>query len=821
MDLELTAKRQTYLGLFMVTLATLMYEILLTRIFSVTMWYHYAFVAISVALFGMSVGAIIVYLFPHIFTPARVKYQLGLSALLFAVSMVVSFLTHLTIPFVGEDWSLVGLYSIVLTYVVISIPFVLSGVCVALALTKFPAQVGKLYAADLAGAALGCVLVIYLLKVTDGPTAVIAIAGLAMLGAIFFITETGRKRLMQVAVLSAVLLALFAGGHTWLVQQQSPWLRLIWVKGELESRPLFEAWNSFSRIRVSGDPNTPEYPFGWGLSRTYVDQKKVRQIHMNIDATAGTVMTGFDGNLESLEHLKYDMVNVAHYLRPDSDVLVVGAGGGRDVLSALAFKQKSVVGVEINENILKIVNQKFGDFTGHLDQYPQVTFVNDEARSYIARLKTKVDIIQISLIDSWAATAAGAFVLSENSLYTLEAWQIFLEHLKPGGILTVSRWYFRDLPAEMYRSIALASAALRQVGVENPRDHIIIIRRMRGEGAAGPDGIGTMLISKDPFSAQDITAVEEIVAKGGLELVLSPADALDPTFITLTTEPDLTSFFAAFPLDISPSTDNKPFFFHMLRFRDIFNPDIFQGKSNFNVKAVSTLGVLLLTVTGLTFLCIIIPLVLTTQKQTLRGSLPFFLFFAGIGLGFMLVEISQMQRLIVFLGHPTYSLSTVLFTLLLSSGLGSFLTQKINGTGLTRPALRNLLLLLGMLIIFGSLTPYVISYFQAATTPVRILASVAILFPPGLLMGMAFPLGMSLAAKKAAALTPWLWGINGATSVCASVLAVVVAMNWGIATAFWAGFSCYVVAFVAFVWASWGTLSLKQQEQIRQPLPTP
>jgi spermidine synthase len=692
---------------------------------------------------------------------------------------------------------------------------------VALALTKFPSQVGKLYAADLAGAALGCVLVIYLLKVTDGPTAVIAIAGLAMLGAIFFIAETGRTRLMQVAVLSAVLLALFAAGHTWLVQQQSPWLRLIWVKGELESRPLFEAWNSFSRIRVSGNPNTPEYPFGWGLSRTYVDQKKVRQIHMNIDATAGTVMTGFDGNLESLEHLKYDMVNVAHYLRPNSDVLVVGAGGGRDVLSALAFKQKSVVGVEINENILKIVNQKFGDFTGHLDQYPQVTFVNDEARSYIARLKTKVDIIQISLIDSWAATAAGAFVLSENSLYTLEAWQIFLEHLKPGGILTVSRWYFRDLPAEMYRSVALASAALRQVGVENPRDHIIIMRRMRGEGAEGPDGIGTMLISKDPFSAQDITTVEEIVAKGGLELVFSPDYALDPTFITLTTEPDLSSFFAEFLLDITPSTDNKPFFFHMLRFRDIFNPDIFQGKSNFNVKAVSTLGVLLLTVTGLTFLCIIIPLALTTQKQTLRGSLPFFLFFAGIGLGFMLVEISQMQRLIVFLGHPTYSLSTVLFTLLLSSGLGSFLTQKINVTGLTRPALRNLLLLLGVLIIFGGLTPYVISYFQAATTVVRILVSVAILFPPGLLMGMAFPLGMSLAAKKAAALTPWLWGINGATSVCASVLAVVVAMNWGIATAFWAGFLCYTLAFAAFVWASWGTLSLKQQEQIRHPLPTP
>lgn len=820
MDLGLTAKRQTYLGLFMVTLATLMYEILLTRIFSVTMWYHYAFVAISVALFGMSVGAIIVYLFPHTFTPDRVKYQLGLSAFLFSLSIVISFLTHLSIPFLADDGSLVGVYSIVLTYVVISIPFVLSGVCVALALTKFSTQIGKLYAADLAGAALGCVLVIYLLKVMDGPTAVIAIAFLAMLGAVFFIAETGRKWLMQTAVITAVLLAVFAAGHTVLVNQQSPWLRLIWVKGRIEPRPIFEIWNSFSRVRVSGDPDTPEYPFGWGFSPSYVDQKKVRQLHINIDATAGTVMTGFDGNLDNLEHLKQDMINVAHYLRPDSDVLVVGAGGGRDVLSALAFKQKSVVAVEINENILKIVNQKFGDFTGHLDHYPQVTFVNDEARSYIARLKDKVDIIQISLIDSWAATAAGAFVLSENSLYTLEAWQIFLEHLKPGGILTVSRWYFRDLPAEMYRSTSLAAASLRAIGVENPREHIIILRRMRGEGGDGPDGIGTMLISKSPFSAKDLEAVDEIVTKGGLELVLSPDYALDDTFVSLTSKENPTALMAAFPLDITPSTDNRPFFFHMLRFQDIFNPDIFQGKSNFNVKAVSTLGVLLLTVICLTILCIIVPLLLTTKKTTLQGSLPLFLFFAGIGLGFMLVEISQMQRLIVFLGHPSYSLSTVLFTLLLSSGLGSLLTQKINTLGLVRLAIRNLLLLLGILIAFGFLTPYVIRWFQEANTPIRILVSAMVLFPAGLLMGMAFPLGMSLASKQASALTAWLWGINGATSVCASVLSVVLAMNWGISTAFWLGFFCYVLAFTAFVWANRSPMSLKQQEQISQPLPT-
>ncbi len=802
MNLEITAKRQTYIGLFIVTLATLMYEILLTRIFSVTMWYHYAFVAISVALFGMTVGALLVYIFPNYFRYVQVKYHLGLSALLFALSIVISFLTHLSIPFVTEGTSIVELYSIVLTYVIISIPFIFSGICVALALTKFPLQVGKLYAVDLAGAALGCVLVIYILKITDGPTAVMAIACLVSIGAIFFLAETNHKRLRQVAVISALLLALFTIAHTVLVNQQSPWLRLIWVKGRLESRPIHEEWNSFSRVRVSGDPDEPEYPFGWGLSPSYVNQKKIRQLHMNIDATAGTVMTAFDGDLNSLEHLRYDIVNIVHYIRPEAAVLVIGAGGGRDVLSALAFKQESVVGVEINEDIIKIVNQKFGDFTGHLDRYPEVTFVNDEARSYIARSEDEWDIIQISLIDSWAATAAGAFVLSENSLYTLEAWQIFLDHLEPNGVLTVSRWYFRDLPAEMYRSTSLASAALMELGVENPRDHIVIMRRMRGKNQTGPDGIGTMLISKKPFLDKDLDDIEEIVKKGQLELVLSPRFSLDPTFATLASGENFDEFVAAFPLNITPPTDDKPFFFHMLRFRDIFDQGLFQGKSNFNIKAVSTLGVLLITVVGLTFLCIIIPLVLTTKKETLKGTLPLFLFFAGIGLGFMLIEISQMQRLIVFLGHPTYSLSTVLFTLLLSSGLGSYLTQKINDFNLTRLAIRNLLFLLGVLVAFGILTPYVISTFQGSITTLRILVSIVILFPLGIFMGMAFPLGMRIASNKAITLTPWFWGVNGATSVCASVLAVVIAMDSGISMAFWIGFSCYLIAFIAFIWAS-------------------
>ncbi len=799
------ANKQTYAGLFMVTLATLMYEILLTRIFSVTMWYHYAFMAVSIALFGMTVGAMLVYLFPGSFPYDRSKYYLGLSSLLFAVSILPSFLTHLSIPFVTQR-SIAALYSVGLTYAVISVPFVFSGMCVTLALTRFPRQVSKLYAADLAGAAIGCILLIYTLKITDGPTAVVVVAFLASVGAVFFVAGENFGKLKRIALLCGLFFAAVAALHTVLVAKQSPPLRLMWVKGKLEDRPLYEKWNSFSRIRVYGDSSRPGSPFGWGISSTLPSGLRVRQLLLDIDATAKTILTEFGGNLKELDYLKYDVTNVAYYLKRNARVLVVGTGGGRDILSALVFGEASVLGVEINENIIDAVNQRYGDFTGHLDRNPKITFVADEARSYVARSRDKFDIIQISLIDTWAATTAGAFVLTENSLYTVEAWKPFLDHLNPNGVLTVSRWYFRDRPGEVYRLTSLATAALMQLGVESPRKHIIIVREMQQEDSSEtPDGVGTILVSKEPFSERDLATVEAVARKMRFDLVLSPRSSLDPTFATIASGRDLDAFTARFPINIAAPTDDSPFFFHMLRLRDMFHRELWEsGAHSYNMKAVFVLGVLLMIVVGLTSLCIVIPLLVSTKKGLLKGALPLTMFFASIGLGFMLVEISQMQRLIVFLGHPTYGLSVVLFALLSSSGLGSYSTQKMSSPVNRAPAVARLLLLIGVLAIFGMLTPHAISAFRGTTTWLRILVAVVVLFPLGLFMGMAFPIGMRTASAKVAPLTPWFWGINGATSVCASVLAVAIALSSSISTSFWIGVACYAVAVIAFAWASRG-----------------
>lgn len=803
--MSFAANRYAYAGVFFVALATMMHEILLTRIFSVTMMYHFAFVAISVAMFGMTAGALLVYLRPAWFPPADAPRQIVWWSVLFPVALVLSFLTELSIPFRIHP-SIIGIYAVALTYVVIAVPFVVSGVVICLALTRFPGTVSPMYAADLAGAAVACVLLVYTLRATDGPTAVFVVATLAAIGAWCFTYAAGERRLRTTAVILALGLGAFAAAHTALVWRQFAVLRILYIRGSFEGRPLFEKWNSYSRVRVNGDPAVATPPYGWGLSEKYPEDRLVRQLQMDIDISAGTVMTKYDGDLSALDHLKYDVTNIGYTIRPGADVLVVGAGGGRDVLSALAFGARSVDAVEINRDILGVVNQRFGDFTGHLDRDPRVRFVNDEARSYIARSDKRYDLLQISLIDTWAATAAGAFVLSENSLYTREAWRVFQSRLSENGILSVSRWYFRDGPAEMYRLTALASAALTDAGVSRPRDHLVIIRNMRiARKPDTPDGVGTLLLGRRPFTADEVSRLEEASRAMGFEVVLSPATALDDTFAQLTSGGDISSIVENYPVNISPPTDDSPFFFNQLRLRDLLNLDLQEhGKQTHNMKAVFVLGVLLGTVIVLTALCILLPLALTTRKADLSGAGPLLTFFAAIGLGFMLVEISQMQRLIVVLGHPTYGLTVVLFSVLLSSGLGSYLTGRLDISAGRQGAWPTLALLLGVLVAFGASTPWVAGATEGATTPVRIAVAVALLFPPGMLMGTAFPLGMRLAATRAPALGPWLWGVNGATSVLASVLAMVIALSSSISTAFWAGVLCYAAAFAAYARASAG-----------------
>jgi hypothetical protein len=291
------------------------------------------------------------------------------------------------------------------------------------------------------------------------------------------------------------------------------------------------------------------------------------------------------------------------------------------------------LGIEINKDMINAVNDDFGGFTGHLDKYPNVEFVGDEARSYIQRLDKQFDIIQLSVIDNWSASASGAFVLTENALYTIETWKLLLSRLKPDGILTVTRFY-RSKPVEHYRLMNICADALNSLGITDIRRHVVLVKCLQEERKQDSSGTGTMLISKSPFSEQELNIVDSLCKTFEFENILSPASVKDSVFAILSSsQNERNKFNDNFPVDIKSPTDDRPFFFHYMKFRDLSKTSFWkEWDMGFNAKAIFILLTLAATMLCLSLLCIIVPLKITSKKVSLQGTLPFFVFFAAIGI---------------------------------------------------------------------------------------------------------------------------------------------------------------------------------------------
>jgi predicted membrane-bound spermidine synthase len=774
-------------ALFLVTLTTVMFQVLLTRVFSLTMWYHFAFMAISMAMLGLTVGALAVFLRPAAWPEATLVRSMGRCAALAAVSMASVILVHSRL-FIPNPW--VDFWPMALTFASAAVPFVFSGVFVCLALTRFPRQIGSLYAVDLAGAAAGCLCVIASLQWLDGVGAVLCCAALMALSGVLLLRTRERMGALLVCVLLAAM-TLWTGLH--LARHDLAAFPLQYMKFSKQQEVDYERWNSFSRIAVL----KPDTWLGaaWSLSSAYKGPKEIATRNLQIDAGAGTTLLGFDGDLKKAEFLRWDLVNFPHHLRSNARIAIVGSGGGRDILTAKVFGQKDVTAVEINGNILSVVNERFGEFTGHLDRDPGVHLVNDEARSYFARSRERFDILQLTFIDTWAATAAGAYVLTENSLYTIEAWKIFLDRLEDNGVLAVAR----GLNFEIERLVSLGQSALRASGVTQPERHMVLVvnRRAGWPSSFGPMGI--LLVRKTPFPDDELARIRELAGQMQFSIELQPGEARNALMLALATGRGMEQMLALSVVNYDAPTDDQPFFFSMLRVRGWFG--MRDTVRTTGQQSVVMLIDLLVGVAVLTLLCIALPLALSRVKLP-RGGAAHLVFFAAIGTGFMLVEISMLQRLIIFLGHPIYSLSVILFVLLLAAGIGAALSSRLADSRLEGGGIRLLTLLSILLTGVGlAIGPLVVT-FQGAETPARIAVAGALLSVIGIFMGMAFPLGMRLAMRAHPHLTPWLWGVNGAMSVLASVLAVVIAMAWGISNSFWTGVASYVVAAAAFAAAA-------------------
>jgi len=769
-------------ALFLVALTTLMFEVLLTRVFSLTLWYHFAFMAISLAMLGMTLGALLVFLRPLAWPEATLLRAMGRCTQLFAVSMTAVILLH-SVMYVPNPAA--HALPIALTFAAAALPFVFSGIFVCLALTRFPLRIGQLYAVDLAGAAIGCLVVIASLHWLDGVGAVICCATLAALAGALLLR--GVERLLAVLVAAAL-----AGTTAWaaihLARYDLAAFPIHYIKGVDQYEVEYERWNSFSRIAVM-KPTAWDVP-AWSLSGAYAGPLDVPSRSLQIDAGAGMSLIAFDGDLGKLDILRWDLVNFVHHLRRDARICIVGSGGGRDILAAKVFGQKQVLAVELNADILNVVNGRFGDYTGHLDRDPIVRLVNDEARSYLARDRQRFDIVQVTFIDTWAATAAGAYTLSENSLYTVEGWKTFLDRLEDHGLLAVSR----GMNAELDRLVALGRAALEASGATHPERHMVLVSNRHGKRQGSFGAMGILLVRKTPFPQDELAAVRRAAAQMRFDVDLEPGAARTPLLLALATGRGMEDELSRGAMNYAAPTDDQPFFFNLQRLASWK----LARQNLLNWQPALLVVDLLVGVSVLALLCIALPLAFA-RTAFARADLPFLAFFAAIGAGFMLVEISMLQRLIIFLGHPIYSLSVILFTLLLASGAGSRLSARVANDRMRTAGAGLLALLTAVLAAAGLAGAPLMAAFQSFETPVRIAVSAGLLAAMGIFMGMAFPLGMRLAMAARPQLAPWLWAVNGAVSVVASVLAVAIAMAYGISTSFWVGVASYLVAAAAFV----------------------
>jgi hypothetical protein len=771
--------------------AILVIELTLTRVFSVTMFYHFAFLAISIAMFGLSASSVFIYVTPRWHRPEEVGRQLQFYAALFWVVTTASSILLLRMR-VGLDYSAGNAIRMIGIYLLAAAPFVAGGAGLALAVSRLHGDIGRVYAADLLGAAGGCLLLVPVLDVLGAPGALLLAGGLGALASGLFALSSGRA-VTGSAFAPAAIAATALGLQLW-----HPWLDVYGAKGHENAPMLFSKWNSFSRIAVYNSPH-PD----WGLSETYTG-KLPESLYMDIDAAASTPILRAPVDGGTLDYLRYELTGLAYTVKPGAHVLVIGPGGGRDLWTALVHGARRIEGVEVNPIIVRdVMGGVFRSYSGDIYSAPGVSVVADDGRSYVSRSGSRYDLIQASLVDTWAATTAGAFAMTENNLYTAEAFQSYFTHLQPDGVLTITRWYDDGL-----RLLSLVHAAAQRFGWSGIGDRVFIARHGK---------LASFVFKKSPFTADEVARLsgrcrelkfEVIYAPPGAGAGLSPVN--DYAQLAAARASDLPALYNASPVDLTPSTDDRPFFFQsnkpgtLLNLR--FDRSILFGTGSEVLSGLVLVSLVLLA------LFVFLPLAWLSPEPVVWRDLPLapLAYFACLGAGFMFVEIGLMQRFVLLLGHPVYSLSVILFTLLLGGGLGSAISRRLGSP------FRTMGLAIAAIIVvslaYSAVLPSLFASWVPWPRPWRILVSIAFLFPLGLLLGMPLPSAIRLIGERRPGVLAWAWGLNGAMSVVGATLAIHVAMSDGFAR---------VATYGALIYSAAGVIGLVMRrppaDDLRKP----
>jgi spermidine synthase len=771
----------TMIAVALVSFASLLLELAMTRLFSVVLFYHFAFFAISVALLGLGSGGV----FAHLRRQWLGQFEMRtlgtwlclMNAVVVLAAMEVVLHTPVTLEVNGRNFG-----KLTIIYMVAAVPYFFTGLLFSVLFARSPERISVLYGADLAGGASACLAVVPLLNVIGAPNALLLSSmALGVAGTLW--AASGRARKVALGVVTAFAL-LIAANHN------GKWIDVVYAKGVFRDPRWveFAKWNAISRIEINS-------------------QNGARYIVIDADATSAIMNT--DPASWDQEHnpnptpthtglpeqpsfnwkksLMSAAPSVANVLRPHGTFAIIGPGGGVDVLRAVANGSPSVTGIEINPIIINdVMRGRYDAYSYHLYDLPQVHIHIQDGRSYVRNSKDHYDVLQMTLVDTWASTAAGAFALSENNLYTVQAFREYLDHLTPDGLIAITRWEFKQ-PREALRVVSQGIEALHESGVADPRQNFILV----ADGGLNEDGRPVLVLAKkSAFTRDEYAAVARHVHDNPNLVWLNPPTeyaglqalpAAAAAFQELIRSNDPQQFARSYDYNVTPVSDSAPFFFFTLKTGYVIR-NILSGTGRgmdwrINLGIV-VLGMLLVISLAAVIVFLILPLVLSDRHGRQQANVAGLLYFIAIGLGYILVEISLIQRFVLFMGHPTYALTVVVFLLLLSSGAGSVAARRWIAD--SRNARYLLAFIVGLILLYVGVLPSILEAAVGQPFIAKLLVSAVLLVPLGLLMGMPFPAGLKLVAESGKSTVEWAWAMNAAASVLGSVSAMVIAIHFGL-----------------------------------------
>jgi hypothetical protein len=788
------------IGLLLLSLATLLLELALTRVLSVSLWYHFGFLVISTALLGFGASGVTLALWTHLRERAELGRSVAVCSLCFAGSTLLSFWLMQRIPFdpfsIAVDRRQFLFMPIYL--LVVALPFFCSGLGISLLLTRGAREVTRLYAFDLVGAGLGCGLITLVLPRFGGSGSVVFAAFIGALAALSFSLPSGKLFAAGSSVAAILLLA---------VSFQASQLLPIHVSANKQSspiRPIYAAWNTLSLVQVTEMPARDGEP---GSRRLIID--------------AGTAATGMQdlrpgvrSVLQQHPEAIDDDSDIVYIGKPAAHVLIIGSGAGYQVLEALKQKAASITAVEINPATNDIVANRMNDYWGGLFHQPEVHLVTDEGRSFLRRSQEKYDaIISVHTISN-AAVASGALSLAENYVFTREAFDDYLDHLTPNGIL-----FFTRPEAQIPRLLSTARESFAARNMGPVANHMfaftngVSVHQSEGRGAFA----AVFLLQKSEIQPSQLQQIRQVLkADSGSwfkpKILYSPDEPPSDSsklYNEIAAGPDLQAIYNRTDSQLAPAADDKPFFNqHMrwsrIRWRTIV--DLFSqakpGDARMSLEdrpiAEVTLLVLLVQSVLIAAACILLPLVVFhRQPEWEQRPLAWLAYFAALGLGYIMVEIALLQRFLLFLGQPIYTYAVILAGLLIFTGVGSWVAGRMKRANALS---RSLVVALAVVAMTALITPPVFQFFLGYALPVRIAISLLLVAPLGLALGMPFPLGLRLASAQTTSIGAWAWGVNGFFTVIGTVLALILGMIFGFRFVLLLAALCYAGALLVVGW---------------------